>query len=172
MSWNSANSMELWNGQSAIEPATGVMVQAAQWLIDRGKGLWHVEELTKEYIISTGGSDACWCFSLDGVPAAAMLLTWHDPDFWPAVPPATSGFVHKLCVANHVHGMGLASLMLSAAETICLRRRIYDLRLDCAGDRPSLCRLYQRHGFLQVDRRPIGSFDTAFFHRHLRSFLE
>lgn len=153
----------LWNGPPAVAPALTVMREAAQWLIERQQPLWRVEDLTAAHVLRTASAEQCWCLHRDGQPVAAMLLTWHDPDFWPDVPAGTSGFVHKLAVARSAHGIGLSQLMLSWAATLCRSRGLQAVRLDCAADRPALCRIYRAAGFAQVERRFIGTFDTAFF---------
>jgi len=159
--------MELTNGSAAVAPAVSVMIQAAEWLIERGHGLWRLDDLTVEGIMHGVDAQCCWCLRIDGQPAAAMLLTWHDPIFWPHIPAGSCGYVHKLAVARDAHGLGLSRLMLSSAATICQRQGIRDLRLDCAADRPALARIYTSLGFTLVERRMHGAYDTAFYHRRL-----
>ncbi len=42
------------------------------------------------------------------------------------------------------------------------------LRLDCAADRPKLCRFYEDYGFRRVGRRMVGWYDAAFYELPLR----
>ena len=81
------------------ELAIKVMREVAQWCIYVGKPLWALEELTPEKLLSDALSSpnflAAW---FDDRPAAAMILQWHDPAFWPDVRENESGFIHKLCV--------------------------------------------------------------------------
>ena len=37
------------------------------------------------------------------------------------------------------------------------------LRLDCAADRPRLCRFYEEYGFRCVGLEMVGAYDTAFY---------
>ncbi len=42
------------------------------------------------------------------------------------------------------------------------------LRLDCAADRPKLCRFYEDYGFRRVGLRMVGWYDAAFYELPLR----
>jgi hypothetical protein len=66
-------------------------------------------------------------------------------------------------VRRRFAGTGAVEQLIAwAREEAMLRGRRY-LRLDCAGDRPKLCSIYEHMGFQQVDRRMLGVFDVAFY---------
>jgi GNAT superfamily N-acetyltransferase len=147
--------------------AIGIMREAAQWLADTGKPLWKPEELTKNDLLMGITEDDIYIGREHDIPAAAMILRWHDPHFWPQIGPNQSGFIHKLSVRRAFAGRGLAAEMITFAEAECKRRNIGWLRLDCAADRPRLLQLYKGLGFIQTDRRMMGPYDVAFFEKKL-----
>jgi ribosomal protein S18 acetylase RimI-like enzyme len=121
------------------------MREAAQWLIDTGRPMWGMDELTRaalknppeDYLVLYAGGD----------PAAACLLTFEDWIFWPDVPAGTSGFIHKLAVRRAFAGQGYAQTLIRHAASICADKGIRSLKLDCDPDRKGLCKFYQSAGF-------------------------
>jgi ribosomal protein S18 acetylase RimI-like enzyme len=77
-------------------------------------------------------------------------------------------FVHKLAAARRLKGRGAAAAMLDWARARASEQGRAYLRLDCAADRPKLCRFYEEHGFRRVGRRMVGPYDTAFYELPLR----
>jgi ribosomal protein S18 acetylase RimI-like enzyme len=147
--------------------AIGIMREAAQWLAETGKPLWKPEELTKKMLLEDITEEDIYIGRENDIPAAAMILRWHDPYFWPQIGPNQSGFIHKLSVRRAFAGRGLAAEMIAFAEAECQRRNIDWLRLDCAADRPKLSRLYEESGFIQADQRMMGRYNVAFFEKKL-----
>ena len=135
------------------DTAIDIMREAAQWLIDAGKPMWDLDRINREYI--TNPADEFHMARVDGEGAAACLLSFHDPFFWPDIPPGASGFVHKLAVRRRFAGQGLGEAMLAHSAKCCLARDIPMLRLDTDANRPGLCALYERSGFTQVGIRRI-----------------
>lgn len=105
---------------------------------------------------------------LRGEPAAAMVVQESDAFFWPGVPEGESLFVHKLARRSHLKGRGTAAAMLDWAKGRASEQERAYLRLDCAADRPKLCRFYEEYGFRRVGRRMLGPYDTAFYELPLR----
>lgn len=144
-----------------------VIRDAAKWLIDSGILLWKMEDLTKEKLLKGVSKENFYTGYLNSTPAAAMLLMWHDPFFWPEIKPNESGFIHKLSVSRKFSGKGYAEEMIKFAEEECKSKNINFLRLDCAGDRAKLCKFYESLGFVLVNRKMIENFDVAFYQKEL-----
>jgi len=137
------------------ETAIGIMREAARWQIAQGTPLWRLENLTREKIANPDGEfHVAWSGKES---AAAMLLSYHDPLFWPEVAAGTSGFVHKLAVRRGFAGQGAAEAMLRHAAALCREKGVPMLRLDTDLRRPRLCALYERAGFRRVDVRQLYS---------------
>jgi len=134
------------------DTAIDIMREAARWLADAGKPMWRLETVTREKIKNP--AEEFHVLYLDGESAAAMLLSFHDPFFWPEVAGA-SGFVHKLAVRRRFAGQGLGEAMLARAAALCREKGVPMLRLDTDPHRPGLCALYERAGFRRLDVRQV-----------------
>jgi len=150
-----------------LDDASAVMSAAAQDLRERGMELWVPEQLAREHVFAD--VDPCEVITgyLSGKPVAAMILTFHDPQFWPNVASNTSSFIHKLAVIPSCQGSGLAGQMVDYAIGVTLSRGIHTTRLDCSADRPKLCAVYEDMGYHKVGERMIGPYPTAFYEKHI-----
>ncbi len=145
-----------------ITIALDIMREAASWLIDLGQPLWLLDDLTEGHILADITQDDVYVGWTGGKSAAAMILQWQDPVFWPDAQD-DSAFIHKLSVRRRFAGTGSACKMVGWAAEEARRRGKQFLRLDCAGDRPKLCAFYCGLGFRQTTRRMMGKFDVAFY---------
>ncbi len=147
-----------------VDLAIDIMREVAQWCIDAGKPMWRLPELTREELLCGPRSRESFVVArVAGVPAASMILQWHDPLFWPAVAENESGFVHKLCVRRSFAGRSLSKDMMGYAIQQCRQRGIAFLRLDTDFTRPRLCRLYEGMGFLGAGRKTVGGREYALY---------
>lgn len=151
-----------------IESAILIMKEVAKWLTNKGEPIWEINNLTKEKLLgaSLSGNNFYTAWE-NSKPIAAMILQWHDPEFWPNIRPFESGFIHKLCVCREYAGKGISTKMILFAETECKIKGIKKLRLDCDGNRPKLCSFYETHGFKQIDRKMIGIYDVVFYEKNI-----
>lgn len=156
--------MKITTGDAAV--AVDIMREAASWLANSGKPLWPLEDITEEKILAGITRDNVCVGWVGNESAAAMILQWEDPLFWPDA-HADSGFIHKLCIRRRFAGTGISGEMIEWAKRETRRRGRAYLRLDCAADRPKLCAIYERLGFEQKDRRLLAGFDTAFYELRL-----
>ena len=148
--------------QKDMEPAFRIMKEAAQWLISKGMPLWKPEDFTRERLLKDISENDIYTAYLSNRPVASMILQWKDPSFWPNA-KADSGFIHKLSVIREYAGKGIAQEFINWAKGEVKNRNRTFLRLDCAGDRPTLCKIYEDIGFSKVDRKMVGQFDVAFY---------
>ena len=146
--------------------AIEIIREVAQWCIDVGAPMWRLEELTRKALLRYPPSEAdfrtVW---IDGKLAAAMILQWHDPRFWPEVKPDESGFIHKLCVRRSFAGRRVAGQIVELAQLECIRRGIGWLRLDTDFNSPKLCTLYEAMGFVKVGRKMVDDRDYALYEK-------
>ena len=77
--------------QGNISEAIDIMTEAAQWLIQTGRPLWSLDELTKEKLLKRNKEEDFHLCHLDGNAISAMILKWHDPFFWPDIEEGASG---------------------------------------------------------------------------------
>ena len=152
--------------QGKYDDALRVITAAAQDLENRGEPLWHPAHLTSN-LFSRATDETVLTGYLGGLPVTALILTFHDPQFWPEVAPRTSSFVHKLSVSPAYQGRGLAAQLLEYAATETRSRGISVTRLDCPAERPKLCTFYESLGYERVDERNVGDLPTAFYVKHL-----
>ena len=147
----------------ARSDALYVMRQAAAYLIEHKKTLWTLNELTAEQVFHTCQNENIVTGYIGHNPVAAMLLTYHDPDFWPDIPPNQAGFIHKLSVIPNYQGKGIAAQMIDFAKNEVKHKGMLWLRLDCHSDRNRLRNFYEKLGFRCVREGIADAHPTAFY---------
>jgi ribosomal protein S18 acetylase RimI-like enzyme len=152
--------------QGNVSEALDIMREAAVWLIETGRPLWRLEDITEQKILAGITKDDIYIGWVGDESAIAMILQWSDPFFWPQA-KNDSGFIHKLAVRRRFSGTNIARQMVEWARGETQQRGKEYLRLDCAADRPKLCAFYENLGFRQVERRMVGAFDMAFYELRL-----
>jgi GNAT superfamily N-acetyltransferase len=151
-----------------IDDFVTVTRDAAQWALDRGHPAWALDSLTRERFLREGAPEQHHVAYWHDRPVGAVILTFHDPRFWPDLPSGTSGFIHKLSVIRSYHGTGLAELLLTYVRLCCRQHGVQDLRLDCDADRLRLRAFYERNGFSSVGQRIVyQGYEAAFYHQAL-----
>ncbi len=146
-----------------IDEAIDIIREAAGWLIEIGRPLWNLEDLTKEKMLKDSKIDDIYVFKVNNESAGAMILKWQDTLFWPNIKYGESGYIHKLSIRRKFASTGFSIKMVDQAINECKKRYIPLLRLDCDANRENLCDFYEKLGFIRVDRRMMGIFDVAFY---------
>lgn len=138
-----------------------VLQEAAEWLINDGKGLWSATEFGLERVLRDV-SAGHFHVALDGDQlAGVMKFELEDAYFWPEIPLGTSAFVHKLAVNRAWAKKGVSTQLLSYAQTRAHQLGRTHLRLDCVADRQALRNLYERFGFVLHSVVQIGASSFA-----------
>ena len=155
-----------------VEEAISIMREAAQWLIDVGRPMWAMDELTRE-AVRNPDDEFIVLYSGDHAGIAACTLSLADKYIWSDVPDNTSGFIHKLSVRRKFAGQGYAARLIQYAAQLCRERDIYELRLDCDPHRKGLCEFYESAGFKLLEVKTIvthklGEIDLAMYKMELR----
>jgi len=141
-----------------------ILRDAAEWLISIGKPLWSEEHIRWAGLSKDYAASDFQIALLDGKPAACMAVVDYDPFFWPDISKGESLFVHRLAVKRFAAGKGLSDMMLDHAKTMCMKRGIPMLRLDCMAPIEKLRALYERNGFVCVGEKQLfGKSPTAFY---------
>ena len=149
--------------QEDLERFSRVLLEVAGWLEAKGRPMWTADELAPGALLERYDPREMHLGVLSGEPAAAMVVQESDDLFWPDVPEGESLFVHKLAAARRLKGRGAAAAMLDWAKARASEGERAYLRLDCAADRPKLCRFYEGYGFRRVGWGMVGPYDTAFY---------
>lgn len=144
------------------------MHEAAAWLIARGQKLWDLSELRPEEAVACAKAGQLVVGCRDGAIAAAMFLWKEDPEAWPHAAPGEALYVHKLAVTRTEAGRGWSERLLSWAGEEARRAGRPFVRLD-SELRPRVLALYERAGFLRIDREPfmIGPHPVVRFERRV-----
>jgi ribosomal protein S18 acetylase RimI-like enzyme len=137
-----------------IDEAVSIMRQAAEWLIDSGKKMWDLQDLTFEKIGRPKDEYIVMYNSFESV--ACAILSFEDKDFWLEIPVNMSGFIHKLCVRRKYAKSGAAQKLIEYIEQICKNKGISVLRLDCDPHRKSLVKVYENIGFKLQEIKSIS----------------
>ena len=141
--------------------ASEILMDVVKGLNERGEPLWTEKQVSVEGLKSSYRIEQSFIAHHKNRPVGCMFLLESDPEFWPEIDDLSSLFLHKLAVLGEFHGKGVGNKMLEWASGYANRQGKSWLRLDCVGSRPKLRQIYEAFGFRQVDRKPLGEFDSA-----------
>lgn len=139
-----------------------LLLDIAQWLIDRDRALWLPRELDPAIMQTAAERGELYVGLVERRIATCMILQNEDKTFWPELEDDDSCFLHRLLVHREFAGRSLSGAMITFAETETRRRGRRWLRLDC-DPRPELIGLYERAGFTLVDRGEWDGFPLCRF---------
>lgn len=140
---------------------SGILREAAQWLIERGDPLWRDDELRPERIATEVERGLYFLAANADQVIATLRFQLEDPEFWPDLPAGEAAYVHRLAVRRSAAGAGVSPLLLQWAleRTRALGRRY--LRLDTEASRLRLRAVYERFGFRHHSDRQVGPYYVA-----------
>ena len=149
-----------------VPESISIMREAANWLIDTGRPMWGLDELTSERIKNP--PEEFFVLRYESESAATLTLSFEDSFFWPEIPFGNSGFIHKLAVRRRFAGCGAAKALIEHCAEICKTKNIHTLRLDCDPHRKGLCDFYEKCGFIlrnikTIHTKLLGDIDVAFY---------
>jgi GNAT superfamily N-acetyltransferase len=139
---------------SDAQQAEAILREVSQWLIALGRKLWDQSEIFGEDIARVAERGELVIGRENGEAIACMYLQKADPLFWPKAKGDEALYVHRLAVRRRFAGQALAQQMLDWAALEAIRLGRTHVRLDTEM-RPALLHLYERAGFVRVDREPI-----------------
>ena len=144
-----------------------LLVATAAWLAAKGRPLWEPAELEPAVLSEAQAAGELFVCGNGGDPLAVMIVAHADPLFWPDDPPGEAAYLHRLTVARHAAGRGLATRMIDHAGAVAFGRGCRWLKLDC-DPRPELVGLYARHGSERVDEVTVGGIRAVRWRRPVR----
>ncbi|MDZ8035962.1 GNAT family N-acetyltransferase [Nostoc sp. DedSLP04] len=135
-----------------------VLLEAALWLQQSGRPLWHESEILPKSISKDVANGLFFIAEWAGEPAGTIKFQLEDLLFWPDISQEDSAFVHRLAVRRHYSGGKVSSALLAwAVEQAQTLGRHY-LRLDCDASRPRLKAVYERFGFRHHSDKQVGAY--------------
>ncbi|WJH35336.1 GNAT family N-acetyltransferase [Paenibacillus sp. CC-CFT747] len=146
-----------------------ILREGAEWLRARGQEMWTERQVSLTALLASYRREELYLGWVEKEPAAVMILQEQDPLAWADSDGCLSLYLHKLCVRRSFAGTGLSVEMIRWAVREAERRDKAFLRLDCAADRPQLCRFYEDAGFRKTgDRLLFRRYPTALYEYALR----
>lgn len=144
-----------------VESVSGVLQEAAQWLLDSGMPMWRADELIQDNIKRDVEQGLFFIAECDGEVAGTVKFQLEDLLFWSDIPQQESAFVHRLAVRRRYAGGLVSSELLRWAveRTRALGRQF--LRLDCEASRSKLRKVYEQFGFRHHSARQVGPYYVA-----------
>ncbi len=139
-----------------------ILREVGQWLADNQLTMWALDTLTPDNLFDEYTQGNCYVLYADDTPAATFILQWTDPLYYPDVPAATAGFIHKVAIRRAFAGQDLFVPILNFCQQRCLARNVYEIQLETDATRPALLRFYERHGFQPTHQRTIEEFGQSF----------
>jgi GNAT superfamily N-acetyltransferase len=141
-----------------IESVRAILLEAADWLRDRGIPMWRGDELSPERIAADVAEGYFFLATSEGEAVGTIKFQLQDPVFWPDTPADEAAFVHRLAVRRAFAGGQLSALLLRWAADRARSAGRRFLRLDCEASRPRLKAVYERCGFRHHSDRQVGPY--------------
>src|SRR5438477_4416045 len=118
--------IEIRRASSAdVDTVSSILLEAANWLQERGMPMWRANELLSERIAEDVAQGLFFLGEHTGEPAGTIKFQLSDPEFWPDVPEDASAFIHRLAVRRRFAGGAVSVALLSCAveQTASLGRQ-------------------------------------------------
>ncbi|MDZ8069590.1 MAG: GNAT family N-acetyltransferase [Nostoc sp. DedQUE08] len=135
-----------------------VLLEAALWLQQSGRPLWHESEISPKSISKDVANGLFFIAEWAGEPAGTIKFQLEDLLFWPDISQEDSAFVHRLAVRRHYSGGKVSSALLAWAVEQAQKLGRHYLRLDCDASRPRLRAVYERFGFRHHSDKQVGAY--------------
>ncbi len=131
------------------------LVEAADWMEEKGIGQWRRDLFTPELIQSYFDKREVYIAEYDGEPAGMFTLQLGDPEYWQHRNDTEYYYLHRLTVLRKFRGLNMGEQLLDWAVAFAAQQGKKGLRLDCLTELIPLNRFYQRHDF-----RYMGTHDV------------
>jgi GNAT superfamily N-acetyltransferase len=154
---------------SEIDSVSSILLEAADWLAERGIPMWHAEELSREQTAAAVADGHFFLARCGGEAVGTLKFQLQDTLFWPDTPADEAAYVHRLAVRRAFAGGRLSTLLLDWAAERAANAGKRFLRLDCEAARPRLRAVYERCGFQHHSDRQVGPFFVSRYQLPLSS---
>jgi GNAT superfamily N-acetyltransferase len=150
--------------ENELEEFSSILKEAALWLKNNDQEMWSVSQLSIESLLKNNSVKEMFIGFLNNEPAATMIIQEEDTLFWSDENKNDSLFLHKIAVRRKYAKFGLSQEMIHWAKVRAKSLNKSYVRLDCAADRPKLCKFYESQGFRNVGEKVMfGKYPTAFY---------
>ena len=146
---------------------SSVLLEAAEWLRQRGVPMWSSSELTAERVAADMGQRRFLLALVGGDALGTACLMTDDPQYWPEAVAGEAMYVHRLAVRRAGAGASISAALLHWCGAEARALGCQYLRLDCDAGRPRLRRVYEDLGFEFHSERIIGAFAVARYQQPL-----
>jgi GNAT superfamily N-acetyltransferase len=150
------------------ERVSSVLIEAADWLRERGIPMWRADELSPDRIDADVVRGDFFVAEVGEEIVGTAKFQLKDDLLWPDVPADEAAFVHRLAVRRSYAGGHISGLLLRWAADRARRYCRRFLRLDCDAGRPRLSAVYERFGFRYHSNRQVGPYLVARYERELQ----
>jgi ribosomal protein S18 acetylase RimI-like enzyme len=140
-------------GASESDIVWNIIDTCSKWLETSGMSHW-TNYYTKQLIDKKLSSQEVYIAKVNGNPVAAVTLDQNPVDYYEAQdlshfeqPEAAAIYVTALAVLPEKQKQGLASQLVTFAETTAKARGIKYIRFDCRASYEVLVNFYQKRGY-------------------------
>jgi hypothetical protein len=149
---------------------SGILQEAARWLVESGMPMWKDGELAPDRIAADVEAGLFYIVQAGAGAAGVFKMQPEDPLFWPDLPAGEAFYLHRIAVRRKFAGQGVTDAMTGyARRAVKIEGRRY-LRLDCETSRPKLCAAYERLGFFKHSERQVGPYFVARYEQAVTPF--
>lgn len=151
--------------QEDIEEVHTIYVDAAKYKRRYHDYVWR-EGFSRDFVARSIKSENILCAVKDKNIVCVFSLEWED-DAWAGYDELSSGYLHRLAVANNHHGQNIGEQVIKwSLDKVKDSDKKY-LRLDCPAENKKLCKYYESLGFELVESKHLSKFDrkTSLYQR-------
>ncbi len=153
---------------SELEEFINILNEARTWLKNQGMEMWNENQVTAQNLLKNNSLDQMYIAYSNKESAAVMILQEEDTLWSDDESRNDSLFLHKLAIRRRYAKSGLSQEMINWAKNRAKQLNKMYLKLDCAADRPKLCKFYESQGFKKVrEKLVLGKYSTAFYEFHI-----
>jgi GNAT superfamily N-acetyltransferase len=136
-------------GYERLEELLSLLIERANWLINRNMKMWDISKLTKEELVTRYDSPKVFLAFEDQVIVGGFLLSVVDLNYWKECQTDNAYYLHKFVVKNTYGSKGYSDKMLEWIKEFGKGKDF--IRLDFVKDREYIRKLYHKHGFKEIE---------------------
>ena len=139
-----------------------ILTEATHYKLQQGDTSWGSDAYSAAEVRAV--LDDTYLVCVGEEPVGTVVLQWEDKLYWGDQPPH-AGYIHKLAVKQHVHGLRIGEQTIAWALLQVKERGRGLLRLDCRAINTGLGGYYERQGFRRVGTVRVRGADTALYEK-------
>jgi ribosomal protein S18 acetylase RimI-like enzyme len=147
---------------SEVPALVQILNEAQDYKAGQGDEDWGDTPFTTEEVGEMVATGNTYVGTVDGQPAAAVMLTWEDAPIWDEKGvDEQAAYVHRLAVGDRFRGQHLGEQILEWAGDEARKAGRKYLRLDCPAGNEKLQSYYRSLGFQLIDKQIRESYEAA-----------